>query len=141
MISTEHKFTCIFFIQRLLILRFLLYTYVLYIVFEVNVGSYYNISVQTFRCHLRKPYCLADFYRYITFIFAFFCFKYDAYFNLKKNIWIQRKTDYKQVKRLHLHISSAPFGLFVTRDAYQTLFMLRIFFTFEKKLTIQLINS
>lgn len=85
MISTEHKLTCIFFIQGLLILRFLLYTYVLYIVFEVNVGSYYNISVQTFRCHLRKPYCLADFYRYITLIFFFFfCFKYDAYLNLKK---------------------------------------------------------
>lgn len=83
MISTEQKLTCIFFIKGLLILRFLLYTY---IVFEVNVGSYYNISVQTFRCHLRKPYCLADFYRHITFIFAFFFASNMMHTLIKKNI-------------------------------------------------------
>lgn len=124
--------TCIFFIKVLFYWFHFTHTfYILYL--TVNVLCYYNISVQTFRCRLCKQYCLADIYRYITFIFVF-CFKYDAYFNLKKIFEYKGKRIKTGQKVAPAYLKCAIRIIRYQGRLSKTLFMLRIFFTFEKKI-------
>lgn len=125
---------CAILYRGIAFLRFSKHTYVLYILYLTVIVLSYYISVKACRCQYVNRICLAHLYmyNYTTFIF-FSCFLFVFASNSMLTLRVQRKTDYAQVKRLHLHIFSAPFGLFVTRDAYQTVFMLRLFCAFEKK--------